>query len=82
MNAFAERWIRSAKEECLNHIIFFGENHLRETIKEYIEHYNTERPHQGIGNRPIGQWTVTTEGHMVCDERLGGILKSFRREAT
>jgi len=49
-NAFAERWVLSIKSECLDRMIFFGERALRRAIDEYVEHYNAERPHQGLGN--------------------------------
>jgi len=80
-NAFAERFTRSARDECLDHIIFLCEDNLRRSFVEYVAHYNEERPHQGVGNRPIGEWKPATEGAIVCDERLGGLLKSFRRAA-
>jgi putative transposase len=81
MNHLAERFIGSARRECLDHVVFLSENHLRRVFQEYLEHYNTERPHQGIGNVTIGPWSTSTSGEIVCDERLGGLLKSFRRAA-
>ncbi len=82
MNPFVERFVRSIKSECLNKMLIFGERHLRYLVNEYMEHYHTERPHQGIGNNiieppssPVGQ------GKIVCQERLGGLLKSYRRAA-
>ena len=80
MNAFIERWNLSAQVECLDHVIFPSEAHLRHYVEKYIQHYNKERPHQGMGNVPIGPWTVGT-GEIVCDESLNGLLKSFRRAA-
>jgi transposase len=80
LNPFAERFIRSIKHECLNKMLIFGELHLRYVVNQYIEHYHTERPHQGIGNNiitPLPQG----EGKIVCQERLGGLLKSYRRAA-
>ena len=50
-NAYAERFVRSIKEECLNRVIPFGERHFRRTIAEYVEHYHRERNHQGPGER-------------------------------
>jgi putative transposase len=50
LNAHAERWVRSAKDECLSKIILFGERSLRRAMKEYVEHYHTERNHQGKGS--------------------------------
>ena len=82
-NAFAERFVRSIKEECLGRMIFFGERSLRRAIRHYAEHYQLERPHQGIGNRVIQQGgdrpTAGTEIH--CVERLGGLLKHYKRAA-
>jgi hypothetical protein len=56
------------------------EDHLRDTVIAYLQHYHEQRPHQGIGNVPIGPWTVGS-GEIVCDESLHGLLKSFRRAA-
>jgi len=58
-----------------------SEDHLRRTLAEYIEHHNVERPHQGLGNVVIGPWESQSEGEVVCDQRLNGLLKSFRRAA-
>lgn len=80
MNAFIERWNRSVQDECLSHIVFLNEAHLRSVVETYIRHHNTERPHQGIGNVTVGPWAVGT-GDIVCDESLGGLFKSFRRAA-
>ncbi len=79
-NAFAERFVLSIKSECLDRMIFFGESSLRHALKEYLEHYNQERAHQGIGNeviepRPLGR------GDVRCRERLGGLLKHYQRAA-
>ena len=80
MNAFAERFIRGAREECLDHIVFLSERMLRHYALAHVLHHNTERPHQGIGNVPIADWRAGG-GDIVCDERLDGLLKSFRRAA-
>ena len=50
-NAFAERFVRSIKEECLDRMILFGEASLRRVLREYDSHYHTERNHQGLENR-------------------------------
>ena len=50
LNAFAERFVRSIKEECLNQLILVGEKSLHRAVTEYIAHFHSERPHQGIGN--------------------------------
>ena len=53
LNAYAERFVGSIRRECLNRVIPLGERHLRALVAEYVEHYNCERNHQGIGNRLI-----------------------------
>ncbi|MCC6678660.1 MAG: transposase [Phycisphaerales bacterium] len=51
LNAFAERWVRSVRRECLDHFVAFGERHLGYLLQQYVEHYHQERPHQGLDNR-------------------------------
>ncbi len=80
MNPFVERFVRSIKHECLNKMLIFGERHLRYVIGEYMEHYHHSRPHQGIGNNMIAP-LPQGKGEIVCHERLGGLLKSYRRAA-
>jgi putative transposase len=87
MNAVAECWVQSVKQECLDHFVVFGEAHLRHLLTEYIAHYHAERPHQGLGNGPpAGAEPPAGEGPLfasdvVCEERLGGLLKHYRRHA-
>ena len=81
LNPFVERFVRSIKSECLNKMLIFGERHLRYVVNEYMEHYHTERPHQGIGNNIITPLPQPKDGKIVCQERLGGLLKSYRRAA-
>ncbi len=52
LNAYAERWVRSVKQECLDHFVVLGEGHLRQILSQYAAHYNQERPHQARDNRP------------------------------
>jgi putative transposase len=79
-NAYAERFVLSIKSECLSKMIFFGESSPRRAINEYAAHYNLDRPHQGIGNATIQESEQGT-GEVECNERLGGLLKSYRRAA-
>ena len=81
LNPFVERFVRSIKYECLNKMLIFGGSHLRYVVNEYMEHYHTERPHQGIGNNIIEPLPQPKDGKIVCQERLGGLLKSYRRAA-
>lgn len=53
LNGFAERWVRSVKRECVRRLWFISYSGLCEVLSEYVRHYNTERPHQGKGNRPL-----------------------------
>ena len=80
MTPYVERFVRSIKHECINKMLIFGERHLRYVVSEYISYYHTERPHQGIGNNIIEPQPQGT-GEIVCHERLGGLLKSYRRAA-
>ena len=52
-NAYVERFIQTLQVECLDHFLVFGEKHLDYLVREYVEHYHTERPHQGLGNRLV-----------------------------
>jgi putative transposase len=84
LNAYAERWVRSVKEECLSRLILFGEGALRHALKEYVNHYHHERPHQGQGNVllfPAPSQRSQGEGPIRCRERLGGLLKYYDRAA-
>ena len=53
LNAYAERFVRSIKDECLDRMIFVGQESLRRAVTEYMEHYHSERNHQGLENRLI-----------------------------
>ena len=55
LNAYAERFVRSIKEECLDRVVILGEGHLRLLVREYVEHYHTERNHQGLGNQLLSR---------------------------
>jgi len=85
LNAHAERWVKSVKDECLSKLILFGETSLRHVLREYIAHYHGERNHQGKDNVllfPAATKTVThVDGSVGCKERLGGLLKYYHQEA-
>ncbi len=85
LNAYAERWVRSVKEECFSKLILFGEASLRRTLREYVTHYHEERNHQGKGNvllLPLNHLSAPASDQSVrCRERLGGLLKYYHREA-
>jgi putative transposase len=85
-NAHAERFVRTVRSECLNHFVIFGERHLRHLLREFTEHYRTERYHQGIGRRIIEPSARprndnATSGGIERRSRLGGVLNFYRRAA-
>jgi transposase InsO family protein len=79
-NPFIERFIRCIKAECLDRMLIFGEAHLRYCVEQYVKHYHLERPHQGLDNQIIYP-PPQGIGRIVCHERLGGLLKFYRRAA-
>jgi transposase InsO family protein len=84
LNAYAERWVRSVKEEALSRLILFGERALQHALAEYMTHFHQERPHQGKGNlvlMPAPTAGIQRAGALQCRERLGGLLKYYHREA-
>ena len=83
LNAYAERFVRTIKETCLDRMIFFGEFPLRKAINEFLEYYHHERNHQGIGNRLIDPLVVvgSADGAVAGRERLGGVLRYYYRDA-
>ncbi len=83
LNAYAERFVRSIKDECLSRMIFFGERSLRKATREYAAHYHRERNHQGIDNRLIepGDRVESASSAIECVQRLGGMLRFYHRAA-
>jgi len=74
---------RRVTNECLDYFAVFGEAHLRHLLSEYLAHYHSERPHQGLGNRlvagPDPRADAPVGGAVVCEERLGGLLRHYRQ---
>jgi len=83
--AFAERWVKSVKDECLSKLILFGEASLRRTLREYLVHYHVERNHQGKDNVLLFPAATKAmdhgDGSVNCKERLDGLLKYYHRES-
>jgi putative transposase len=81
-NAYAERFVRSIREECLDRLILFGKQRLLRALDEYVAHYYGERNHQGLENELIMPETRPLRGTRVrCRERLGGLLRYYHRAA-
>ena len=83
LNAYAERFVRTIKESCLDRIILVGEGSLWRAVREFIEHYHHERNHQGLANELIVPVATQThrDGRILTRERLGGLLKYYHRPA-
>jgi putative transposase len=83
LNAYAERFVRTIKESCLERMILFGEESLRTAIHNFVAHYHTERNHQGLANRLISPQSghLGKVGVVQRRQRLGGVLNYYYRDA-
>jgi putative transposase len=84
LNAYAERWVRSVKDEALSRLIRCGERALRHALTEYVAHFHQERPHQGKGNVVLillPSQRMKHESSIRYREQLGGLLKYYNHEA-
>ena len=83
LNAYAERFVRSIKSECLDRMIFVGQASLRRAVAEYVDHYHGERNHQGLDNRLIRTTPSSVKGVGMVHrkQRLGGMFNFYYREA-
>ena len=84
-NAFAKSWVDTIKRECLNYFVCFSLGHLDHIAQVFLRFYNRDRPHHGIGNRPLGSQPhghkAPEHGAIICLESLGGLLKTYQRAA-
>jgi putative transposase len=82
-NAVAERWVGTARRECLDRVIILGERHLRQVLREFVEHYNAARPHRALDLRPplAPERPVLVTGTIVRRDRLGGLIHEYSRWA-
>jgi putative transposase len=87
-NAYAQRWVRTLRSQCLDWILIFNQNHLRTTLDSYVAHYNGRRPHRGLHldipapPPPDGRAGDPDAGQAI--ERidiLGGLVHDYRRAA-
>jgi transposase InsO family protein len=83
-NAFAERWVRTARRECLDRILVLGQLHLERVLQEFAAHYNAERPHRGLRlARPsprTSSSSVSGGGAVRRRDRLSGLVDEYYRE--
>jgi hypothetical protein len=85
-NPHAERFVRTIRNECLDHFVIFGERHLRRLVKEFVEHYQRERFHQGLDGRLLEPRVAPANDNgrgqrIGRRSRLGGLLNFYQREA-
>ena len=75
-------WVRSVREECLDHLIILNEGHLRRVLREYVAYFNARRPHQGLAqDNPLGLEPGSNQGTIRHRKVLGGIIRDYYREA-
>jgi transposase InsO family protein len=86
-NAYAERWVRTVRSECLDWTLIWNRRHLQRILTRYLEHYNTARPHRGLdldAPMPAPMATVTELPAVRRVERvdvLDGLIHEYRRAA-
>ena len=80
-NAYAERFVRSINEECLDRLIPIGEGHFRRAVQEFLAHYHRERNHQGLENTLIEGVSTASGGRVQRRQRVGGLLYYYWRAA-
>ena len=79
LNPYAEGFVGTIKRECLNKFFIFGQNHFEYLVSEYVNYYNTVRPHSGLDNETIS-YVPKTYGKVKCESRLGGVIRHYYRE--
>ena len=80
-NSIAERFVGTARRECLDDILIFGRWHLERVLTDFIEHYHRARPHQGLKqqlSRPPAEVRPVSGSELLRDDRLGGLIHEYR----
>jgi putative transposase len=86
-NAFAERWVRTVRVDCLDWLLIVGRRHLEQVLRIYVKHYNEHRPHRALGLEapdPLAGLAVVSEdqtGKVRRRDLLGGLLHEYHRAA-
>ena len=81
LNAYAERFVKSVKSECLDHLILSSVEQLEYVLEQYCQYYHHERIHQSLGRIIEPKHKIDDKSEIKCIERLGGLLKSYHRLA-
>ena len=79
-NSIAERFVGTARRECLDHLLIFGRGHLERVLSAFLEHYHPARPHQGLEQqlpRPPAEARPVPGGELVREDRLGGLIHEY-----
>jgi putative transposase len=79
-NAIAERWVRTARNECLDHVLVFGRRHLEQILRSYVAHFNAERPHRSLelaapAGSPRSRGSPSAE--ILCRDVVGGLIHEY-----
>jgi putative transposase len=83
-NSFAERYVGTLRRECLDHLLIYGEQHLRQILTEYAQHYNKHRPHQSREQRPPlhePRQTIDVTARIKRRQAVHGLISEYRRAA-
>ena len=83
-NCYAERWVRTARAECTDRVLIYGERHLRSVLGQYASHYNGHRPHQSRQQRPPdhdGQASPPLDLPVQRRKLLGGVISEYYQAA-
>ena len=82
LNAYAEPWVRTVREECLDQVMVLSERHLRFLLREYVEYITRRRPHQGLKQQiPDNIEDPLATGRIRSPPVLGGLINDYHREA-
>jgi transposase InsO family protein len=83
-NAIAKRFVRTVRSECLDWLLILNGRHLEHVLRVYVDHYNTQRPHRGVGLRPpdpTNLGATPTVREVGRHDRLGGLIHEYYRAA-
>ncbi|MGH9107631.1 MAG: integrase core domain-containing protein [Acidimicrobiales bacterium] len=81
-NAFAERWVRTVREDCLDHLLIYSRHHLESVLGDYVRHYNESRPHRGLQlGTPLPRHDQPSTGKVRRRDILDGLVHEYDRAA-